>query len=93
MVYLTRGEHIIVMAFFSVFFLKRQDFGAPFELIKSCVISSKQKDEKRASVIMNTLDIYAETLSKAWKRIEEKNKFEAENIGNIFILLLYILIM
>ena len=53
--------------------------------IESYVLSSKQKDEKRASVIMNTLDIYAETLAKALKYIEEKNKFEAENIGNIYI--------
>ena len=51
--------------------------------IESNVLSSKQKDEKRASIIMNTLDIYAETLAKALKYIEEKNKFEAENIGNI----------
>ena len=53
---------------------------------QSYVFSAVQKDEKRASVIMNTLDIYAETLARALKYIEEKNKFEAENIGNTYIL-------
>ena len=53
------------------------------------VLFCKQKDEKRASVIMNTLDIYAETLGRALKYVEEKNKFEAENIGNIYILPLH----
>ena len=60
---------------------------------KSYVLSSKQKDEKRASVIMNTLDMYAETLSRAYNYIEEKNIFEAENIGNTQILCLSYLVL
>ena len=51
---------------------------------KSYGLYSKQKDEKRAAAVMNTLDKYAETLAKALKYIEEKNKFEAENIGNTY---------
>ena len=43
----------------------------------------EQKDDKRATTIMDSLDRYSESLTTAVKDIEQKIQFDAENIGKL----------